>query len=257
MLKQYRWRIGIYITILTIIFLIASGVLLTVNAAPTPGISFIHVTQFDCSNFTFEGGSSPGSGYAAVRIWVNNVGGTPIVDSYVAGHPSAYFPILSNGAIGSYPQTVLFPAHPAGTTLVARVYRALSAAPNSWDQQQYIDTTINCTYGIHVVSNYVTCSQWAFYGVASPGSGYVGVRIWNNTTAIVDSYFSNFPNYYTPISSNGFFQGDVHFPPQPAGAPLRLRLYRTVNPAPGNWDSGDIKEFTMACQSIATATPFK
>jgi hypothetical protein len=257
MLKKYRRRLGLSIAMLAILVLITTGVLFTANAAPTPGISLLSVSQFDCSSFNFSGGVSPFSGFAAVRIWVNSANGTPLVDSFVPGYPSAYFPVQSgNGVILSH--IVTFPAQPAGTTLVARVYRALTNTPNSWDQQHYVDTTIKCTYGIHAMSNYVTCSEWAFYGVASPGSGYAAVRIWLNKTDgthIVDSFFNGFPTYYTPISSTGFFQGDVHFPAQAPGTSLLLRLYRTADPAPGSWDNGDIKEFSTTCQNIATATP--
>lgn len=227
--------------------------------ASSPGISGLELDQLDCSSFHFNGFSGDGSGYAGVRIWANNTAGTPLVDSYVAGYPSSYTGILSTNWFPNIPNTnVNFAPQPAGTTLVARVYRALNPVPGSWDGQNFVDTTVQCTYGIHMGGGTLTCSSWQFLGYGAT-NGYAAVRIWLNKrfgTPLVDSYVSGYPSYYTPIKTDGTFQGLVTFTPQQYGTVLYARLYRALSPVPGSWDSGAISDMSWTCGPVNTPTPF-
>src|SRR5579859_2517305 len=95
---------------------------LGVTAGPG-GIAWVNPhTESDCSLFHIHGASYSGGGYAAVRLWMGGANGTPLIDSYVAGYPSLYFPIPNQLNIWD---DVNFPAQPNGTTLTLRVYRAL------------------------------------------------------------------------------------------------------------------------------------
>src|SRR5579859_5076538 len=190
MLRPYARRISLCLAAVVIAFLAMAGSQSHVTAKPQASIGPFNVSQFDCNSFYFGGQSTNKSGYAAVRIWVGSTSGTPIVDSYVAGYPSYYTPFDTNPNFnGDFRGGLTFPTQPNGTTLIARVYRALNATPGSWDGGNVIDTTIQCTYGIYQGYGTLFCSHFAFGGRSFPGSGYAAIRIWVNSvggTTLVD-----------------------------------------------------------------------
>lgn len=262
MLSKSIGRIRVCLSVVAIAFLLLAGSQFIATANPSLGIYDLYVDQFDCSNFHFKAYGNPGSGYAAVRIWLNNQSNTYLVDSFTSGYPSFYTPIYSiSGPIVGFTNeaTVSFPAQPAGTSLTARVYRAPNALPGSWDGQSYRDKTITCTYGIHALyASQWACSSFYFNGQGSPGSGYAAVRIWVGKvfgTPLVDSYTSGYPSFYMPIPLNGDFNGTVSFPAQPPGTILVARVYRALSAVPGSWDGGDIADTSpIPCTLPGTPT---
>jgi hypothetical protein len=259
------------------IVVIVLAVIVPATLTPSPvsasgGINWVNTNnnpngQFDCVNFTFLATGTPG-GYAAVRIWVGQAGGTALVDSYTAGYPSSYTPINSAGTANW--TTVSFSPQPAGTTLVARVYRALQAAPGSWDGQGYVDTTVQCVSGFHNIGIQFNgagglCSSVSIGGEAAFTSGYAALRIWlaqaRTTTALVDSYTSGYPALYMPMDGStgnavGMYSGFISFAAQPMGTQLHVRLYRALSPVPGSWDSGSTYDTYVSCSYIVpTPTP--
>ena len=251
MFKHTVRRSGILVLVGVITVLMIMGDPFRARADHPLGISNVWVNTFNCSSFQFSFYGNPGSGYAAVRIWKNSAGGTPLVDSYTAGYPSSYTAISGS----TYPIGTLYityPTQPSGTTLVARVYRALIAAPNSWDSQNFVDTQISCHNGITSVKVLSpTCSQFFVDGQSSPLNGYAAVRVWlNNTsgTPLVDSYVAGYPSYYFPINGDGQFTGTVNFGPVPTGTTLVARLYRAPSAVPGSWEKlSDYKDTTFVC----------
>lgn len=259
------------------ILVIALAVVVPAMLTPSPvsasgGINWVNTNnnpngQFDCVNFTFLATGTPG-GFAGVRIWVGQAGGTALVDSFTAGYPSSYTPISSVGtAIWT---TVSFSPQPAGTTLVARVYRATQATPGSWDGQGYVDTTVQCVSGFHNVGIQFNgsgglCNSLTIGGEAAFKNGYASLRIWlvqaHTTTAIVDSYTSGYPALYMPMDGSagsvvGMYVGNVSFAAQPVGTQLHVRLYRALSPVPGSWDSGNTYDTYVNCSYIVpTPTP--
>src|SRR5579859_1455181 len=160
---QWFRRVRLTLSVLVITFVLAAGSQFTARA-DSPGIVSLNSVQFDCANFRFNAGSAYGvtSGYAAVRIWINSPTGTPLVDSYVAGYPGYYTLLGSpNNGWGA----VNFSTQPIGTKLWARVYRALSPVPSSWDGGPYQETSVICKNGINPLWSYsVICSYYEFAG---------------------------------------------------------------------------------------------
>ncbi len=245
---QWVRRVRFCLAALVITFLVAAGSQSRVSADTGPGIVNLNSVQFDCANFRFNAASAADTGYAAVRIWLNSPTGTPLVDSYIAGYPGYYAtlgsPTYGWGAVSFSPQ-------PIGTKLWARVYRALNAAPGSWDGGPYFETSVTCKNGINPLWKYeLTCSTYEFGGSGYPASGYAAVRIWVNShfgTPLVDSYISGYPEFYVPIKEDGSFDATVSFAPQPAGTTLVARIYRALSPAPGSWDGGNFDEKSGPC----------
>jgi len=225
---------------------------------PPAGIIWVDPSSGgDCSYFHFHASSNSGDGYAAIRIWAGGANGTPLVDSYVSGYPSFYAPIQSTGyAKGA----VNFPAQPNGTTLTARVYRALQPTPGSWDGGNFIDTTWQCTYGIYRANLWTDANNGVihcdhingFGGLAYSGSGYAAVRIWANSvnsTPLVDSYVPGYPAVYSAIGSDGSFANSspVYYPAQPPGTTIIVRFYRTLSPTTGSWDGQNFINISGQC----------
>jgi hypothetical protein len=98
-----------------------------------------------CDHLDFYAQAFPHSGYAAVRLWVNNTNGTPLVDSYVPGYPTYYDSINPPTGSANGFHSVWYPKLAPGTTLVARIYRAPNATTYSYDGQKYIDITQQCS----------------------------------------------------------------------------------------------------------------
>jgi hypothetical protein len=208
------------------------------------------VKQFDCGVFYFTAQGTPG-GFVGVRIWENSIGGgTPLVDDYTGQGPGLhwYTPIDASGNTG-HPDYL---AVPAGTTLIARVYRALTATAGSWDGQNYIDTTVQCVTGLHDVNlGVVWCDSFSFTAQDSDTSGeqsvgYAAVRLWSNGTKIVDSYVAGYPQYYAEMGPGGA-NGNITFAPQPVGSTFEIRIYRSVDTDPGGWDLKPYFDTTTTC----------
>ena len=245
--SRYIHRLSLCISAVVIACLTIIGGRFPVAADNVTGIGYLYGDQLDCSNFRFQASSSE-SGYGAVRIWVNSPSGTPLVDSFVAGYPAYYVP-LGSPNYGSGALT--FSTQPIGTKLYARVYRALSPAPSSWDGGNYIDTTVICKNGINPLSTYeLTCSTYEFGGSGYPWSGYAAVRIWLTNPSgkpLVDSYVAGYPEFYAPFQADGSFYGMVSFPPQPSGTALWARVYRALSPQPSSWDGGNYVDLSGPC----------
>ena len=267
MFNKHIRRISIGLLCALIALVLIVGVQFPATATPslyvTPGpqgIVSLEVYTFACAHFQFRGmGVQAAGGYAAVQIWAN---GTPIVDSYVGGHPSSYTPINSNGY---FIETVSFPLQPNGTTLLARVYRALNPTPGSYDNQHYIDTTITCTYGIDSAwISPVYCDHFRVDGTATLKNGYAAVRVWLNAaygTPLVDSYISGNPSVFMSIFDTGYgwggYSGNVYYPAQPVGTTLAIRIYRALSSTSGSWDGGRVMNIVQPCtvETIPTVTP--
>lgn len=216
------------------VLIIASLFIIATPSKASSGIIEVDIAQFDCATFNFAAVSAVTGGYAAVRLWVNDPTGPVLYDSCSAGYPSYYANLAPFTAYNpsegiTVNNVVSFSPQPVGTKLYARIYRALNAAPGSWDGGNYIDNTITCTNGVTLQTNwYFGCSYYFFNGDAYPYSGFVGVRIWVNKvggTPIVDSYIAGYPSYFAAINSTGQFNGSVFFAQQPSGTHLVGRLY--------------------------------
>jgi len=224
-------------------------------AQASGGISAIRVDQFDCATFKFAVTQAVTGGFAAVRIWAGQ-GSTPIVDSFMPGFPSSYTSIYTLPIEG----LVNFPVQPAGTKLVARVYRAPLAQTGSWDGGGVVDTTITCANGVPNAPTLIRCDQSADLYEAlssgvSPNNGFVAVRLWANGVALIDSFVAGFPANYYPVSSLGTFQSfAINFPPQPGGTQMHARLYHALVNQPGSWDSGAFTDTFLTCTGGPTAT---
>jgi hypothetical protein len=231
--------------------------------SPTPGgggTFSLSSSQFNCNSLTVYGTAAAGDNYAAVRIWQNAIGGPIVVDSFTTGHPSYY---MSIGAGGSFEGTVDYPTQPDGITLVARVYGAPSASPNSYNAGHYVDETIQCHYGVQgIIASPMYCSSIGIVGLTSETTGYAAVRLWvgsNTGPTLIDSFDPGYPTYYMTIRSSGAsggeFNGAVTFPLQPAGTTLYLRVYRALSPVPGSYDYGQVINTSQRCLPTWTPTP--
>ena len=142
---------------------------------------------------------------------------------------------------------------PAGTKLVARVYRAPAAAFGSWDGGTFQDITVTCatTPGATIGVNTLTCSSFTASGTAAPPNGFAAVRVWKDVaggTPLVDSYVdAGVPTLYAPIQADGTYNLSVSFAPQPAGTKLVGRVYRAPAAAFGSWDGGTFQDVTVTC----------
>ena len=238
---------------------LSSAMVVPASASPsTPASATIGANILTCSSFTATGTVTPAAGFAAVRVWKNAVGGTPLVDSYVDnGVPSRYAPIQAGGF---YNLSVAFAAQPAGTKLVARVYRAPAAAFGSWDNQTYQDVTVTCSPagGTLIRGSTLTCSNFSAVGIAAPATGFAAVRVWKNAvggTPLVDSYVnSGVPTRYAPIQADGTYNAGISFAAQPAGTKLVGRIYRAPAAAFGSWDGGTFQDITVTCATTPGAT---
>src|SRR5689334_23805602 len=116
MLKRYGRRARIYLSVAVIVLLAISGSYFTTHASPPAAIYGLSNVDLDCSNFHFQGAASP-SGFAAVRIWVNDHSHTPLVDSFTSGYPGYYVTIPNSGFFTGH---VAFSPQKVGTPLLAR-----------------------------------------------------------------------------------------------------------------------------------------
>jgi len=251
-------RLSLCFSAVIIAFVMIAGGQSRAAADNPPGLSGLVVAQFDCSSFAFQASGPDVSGYAAVRIWVNSPSGTALVDSYNAGYPGFYASFGSpNYAAGA----VTFATQPVGTKLYARVYRALSTIPGSWDGGQFVDRTITCGNGINSLwYPHLTCSTFEFDAAGYPYFGYAGLRIWINNpngTALIDSYATYSSDAYVAIPASGAFSGTVSFAAQPSGTTLYARLYRALQAAPGSWDGGSYTDYSQQCQLYPQNVPDK
>jgi hypothetical protein len=115
------------------------------TATCTYGIWQVAAATLYCDHVDFAAQAFPHTGYAALRLWVNNTNGTPLVDSYLPGYPTYYGSINPVfGSVNGY-HSVWYPKQAPGTTLVARIYRAPNATTYSYDGQKYIDITQTCS----------------------------------------------------------------------------------------------------------------
>src|SRR5579859_8059851 len=89
-IRRHIRRISLCISAVLVAFVLIANGQFRVSADSSSGVSALIVAQADCGSFAFQASSAIVSGYAAVRIWVNNTSGTQLVDSYIAGYPSYY-----------------------------------------------------------------------------------------------------------------------------------------------------------------------
>lgn len=163
--EKKPFPIGIPILIIVLILIVVGGILIatrqpepeptptptptstptatptaTPTITPTPPTAGITLTSrsLSCSGFSATGIGFPASGFAALRIYTNSIGGgTRLIESFEnTTAPRVYAQIASNGEFGV---SINFPEQPTGTRIVARVYRAPQAQVGSWDGAAFVD----------------------------------------------------------------------------------------------------------------------